>query len=99
MEPTSLASPALAGGVFTTEPPGKPPPLLPKSKNTTTFEIGLIMSPVDSLGLITQSLASAAFLMLSQVWRWELKVLPQVLVMMEVHRSYPQGKSLELRGF
>ena len=46
---------------------GSPPPLFPKSKNTTTFEIGLIMSPVDSLGLVTQSLASASFLMLSQV--------------------------------
>ena len=75
-------------------------PFLPKSKNATTFEIGSIMYPhPDSLGLVTQSLASAAFLMLSQVWRGNWKVLPQALVMMEVYRCYPQGKSLELRGF
>ena len=41
--------------------------------NSTNFEIGLIMSSINSLGLVTQSLASAASLILFQVWQRELR--------------------------
>ena len=34
IKPTSLASPALAGGFFTTEPPGKPKATMPQLKQT-----------------------------------------------------------------
>ena len=41
--------------------------------NGTTFEVGLIMSVINALGLVSQSLASAASLMQFQVWHGELR--------------------------
>lgn len=42
--------------------------------NGTNFEIGLLMSPIDFLGLVTQSLTSAAVSrILLQVWHRELR--------------------------
>ena len=41
--------------------------------NGTTFEIGLIMSVINTLRPVTQSLASAASFMLFQVWHGKLR--------------------------
>ena len=44
IEPESLASPALAGGLFTTEPPGKPRPCACVSYSETVNQRGELIT-------------------------------------------------------